>query len=80
MTDIEIYWTYWMRWDEVILMNKREEEILEYLEQSYSGAKMMDDESCQVRLARAIAAFNSNPEVSAFALSTNKFITEYCTE
>ena len=61
-------------------MNKREEEILEYLEQSYSGAKMMDDESCQVRLARAIAAFNSNPEVSAFALSTNKFITEYCTE
>lgn len=80
MTDIEIYWTYWMRWDEVILMNKREEEILEYLEQSYSGAKMMDDESCQVRLARAIAAFNSNPEVSAFALFTNKFITEYCTE
>lgn len=80
MTDIEIYWTYWMRWDEVILMNKREEEILEYLEQSYSGAKMMDDESCQVRLARAIAAFNSDPEVSAFALFTNKFITEYCTE
>lgn len=41
---------------------------------------MMDDESCQIRLARAIAAFNSDPEVSAFALFTNKIITEYCTE
>lgn len=39
---------------------------------------MMGDESCQPRLAMAIAAFNSDPEVSAFALFTNKFITEYC--
>lgn len=62
------------------IVNKQEKEILKYLEQSYSGAKMMDDESCQIRLARAIAAFNSDPEVSAFALFTNKFITEYCTE
>ena len=62
------------------MMNKQEKEILKYLEQSYSGAKMMNDESCQIRLARAIAAFNSDPEVSAFALFTNKFITEYCTE
>ena len=62
------------------IVNKQEKEILKYLEQSYSGAKMMNDESCQIRLARAIAAFNSDPEVSAFALFTNKFITEYCTE
>lgn len=61
-------------------MNKQEEKILEYLEQSYSVAKMMDNESCQIRLARAIDAFNSDPEVSAFALFTNKFITKYCTE
>lgn len=58
-------------------MSEEEKKILEFLEQSYNGSK---DESCQVRLARAIAAFNSDPEVSAFALFTNKFITEYCTE
>ena len=61
-------------------MSEQERKILEYLEQSYSGAKMMNDESCQVRLARAIAAFNSDPEVSAFALFTDKFITKYCTK
>ena len=61
-------------------MSEQERKILEYLEQSYSGAKMMNDESCQVRLARAIAAFNSDPEVSVFALFTNKFITKYFTE
>ena len=59
-------------------MSKQEKKILEYLEQSYSGAKMMGDESCQVRLARAIAAFKSDPEESVFTLFTNKFITEYC--
>lgn len=61
-------------------MNETEKKILDYLENSYIGARTMDDESCQIRLARAIAAFKSDPEISAFALFTNKFITEYCTE
>ena len=36
--------------------------ILEYLETSYSGAKMLDDIECMCRLSRAIAAFEADPE------------------
>lgn len=53
-------------------MSEEEKKILEFLEQSYNGSK---DESCQVRLARAIAIFKVNPEVSAWNLFTDKFIT-----
>ena len=59
-------------------MSEQEKKILEYLEQSYDGAKMMNDEICQVRLARAIAAFEADPETSAGDLFTEKFIAEYC--
>lgn len=61
-------------------MNEAEKKILEYLEQSYSGAKMMDDESCQVRLARAIAAFKAGPEENPIELFSEKFISKYCIE
>lgn len=40
--------------------------ILEYLETSYSGAKMLDDIECMCRLSRAIAAFEADPEEEIF--------------
>lgn len=45
-------------------MNKAEQEICAFLEKSYCGARAMDDLSYQIRLARAIAAFKSDPEES----------------
>lgn len=38
-------------------MNKECTKILETLEHVYSGAKMMDDSEAQIRIARAIKAF-----------------------
>lgn len=42
--------------------NKNIEEIRNYLEESYVGARAMDDLECQVRIARALAAFNLDIE------------------
>ena len=36
---------------------KQQEEILNYLESSYSGAKMLGDEETMLRISRAIVAF-----------------------
>lgn len=44
-------------------MKDPEKTILDYLETSYSGAKMAKDEECMVRLSRAIAAFKLDPKV-----------------
>ena len=41
-------------------MKDQEREILEYLEYSYSGAKMMDDIELQTRIGRAIEAFKAD--------------------
>ena len=57
-------------------MNEQEKEIMEYLEYNYCGAKMMNNESCEIRIARAIVAFKADPEVSPFVIFTEKFITE----
>lgn len=57
-------------------MSEQEKEIMKYLEHNYCGAKMMKNESCQIRIARAIAAFKADPEVSSFVVFTEKFITE----
>lgn len=43
-------------------MNKQEKIILDYLNQSYVGARMSEDIGCMVRLERAIAAFSVDPE------------------
>lgn len=39
-------------------MDEQKQVILDYLEQAYSGAKMMDDIEVQCRLSRAIIAFS----------------------
>ena len=44
-------------------MNEQEKEIMKYLEYNYCGAKMMNNESCEIRIARAIVAFKADPEV-----------------
>lgn len=38
-------------------MNSESEKILKRLEYAYSGAKMMDDDECMLRIIRAIEAF-----------------------
>lgn len=58
-------------------MNKATEEILTYLKHCYSGAKMMGDVECEVRISRAIAAFNTDPETPAEELFTDKFLKNW---
>lgn len=58
-------------------VNKVEQEIYDFLEKNYCGARAMDDLSCQIRLARAIAAFKSDPEESYEDLFTENFISKY---
>lgn len=58
-------------------MNEAEIEILDYLNNSYSGARAFHDEECCVRLARAIAAFTSDPEEDPKNLFTENFIDKY---
>ena len=38
--------------------NKQEEIILDYIENAYTGARMMEDVEMMCRLSRAITAFN----------------------
>jgi hypothetical protein len=40
--------------------------IKNYLEQAYTGARMSDDIETQTRLARALIAFESDPEKDIF--------------
>jgi hypothetical protein len=49
------------------IMTDNQKSILEYLENSYSGAKMMDDIETQERIARAIVAFEADPEIEIFS-------------
>ena len=48
-------------------MTDNQKSILKYLENSYSGAKMMDDVETQERIARAIIAFEADPEMEIFS-------------
>lgn len=57
-------------------MKNQEKTILDYLETSYSGAKMAKDEECMVRLTRAIAAFKLDPAVDFKEYFTNRAIEE----
>ena len=45
---------------------KQQEEILNYLECSYSGAKMLGDEETMLRLSRAIVAFKADVHTDIF--------------
>lgn len=47
-------------------MNSEPLKIIEYLEMSYSGAKMMDDVDSMCRISRAIAALKADPESEIF--------------
>ena len=57
-------------------MKDQEKTILDYLETSYSGAKMAKDEEGMVRLSRAIAAFKLDPAVNSNEYFTNKAFEE----
>lgn len=58
-------------------MNDQEKNILEYLENSYTGARMMDDISAMVRIARAIAVFKADPKIAEDEIFTKHFISEH---
>ena len=47
--------------------------IQEYLENSYTGASAMDDCETQVRIARAIAAYEADPEMEIFTEEFKEF-------
>lgn len=55
-------------------MNERLNDVKEYLENSYSGAKMMDDVESMTRIARALAALQADVEKDIF---TEEFMEEY---
>lgn len=55
-------------------MNERLNDVKEYLENSYSGAKMMDDVESMTRIARALAALQADVEKDIF---TEEFMKEY---
>ena len=46
--------------------DKQQEEILNYLEYSYSGAKMLGDEETMLRISRAIVAFKADVYTDIF--------------
>lgn len=60
--------------EEDIVDQGRGKDIEEYLENSYSGAEMMDDPELMLRISRAVAAFRADPEEDIF---TEKFTEEY---
>ena len=45
---------------------KQQEEILNYLESSYSGAKMLGDEETMLRISRAVVAFKADVYTDIF--------------
>lgn len=47
-------------------MGQQEKIINDYLTKAYDGARMMGDEDCMLRLARAMAAFNADTDVDIF--------------
>lgn len=53
-------------------MSEQEQIILQYLENSYTGARMLDDISAMTRIARAIEAFEANPTEDIFAVEPKK--------
>lgn len=56
-----------------IIMNKQMNEIKEYLENAYSGAKMMDDIEGMTRISRALVALQADVKKDIF---TKEFIEE----
>lgn len=57
-------------------MRRQQEEILDYLNTAYCGAKMAEDVECMIRLARAIAAFNTDPYTDEKEYFTEKFVID----
>lgn len=57
-------------------MNNQIKEIENYLETSYSGAKMMDDVESMCRIARALVALKADTEMEIF---TEEFQEIYMT-
>lgn len=55
-------------------MNNDNVPVLDFLENAYAGARMVDDDDMAVRIARAIAAFKSDPKMIVF---TDEFCRWY---
>jgi hypothetical protein len=55
-------------------MTKQEQIILDYLENAFTGARMDDAIDTAVRIARAIAAFQSDPDADMDTIFTDEFL------
>lgn len=60
------------------MMNNNTKTVLEYLEQSYTGARMMDDADCMIRTARAIEAFNLSTSKDCIIEEKERQDSVYC--
>lgn len=58
-----------------ILKEKNQMEIINYLNNSYCGAKMMGDDETMLRIARALAAFKADPYDNE--VFQKKFVEKY---
>lgn len=57
-------------------MTEQEKTILNYLKESYSGAKMEHDDECMTRIGRAVVAFKTDPNTDVNEYFTQKFLDE----
>ena len=60
------------------LKEKNQIEIIDYLNNSYCGAKMMGDDETMLRIARALAAFKADPYDSD--VFQEKFVEKYISD
>ena len=67
-------WLHGERWNKEVIISNQIKEIEDYLETSYSGAKMMDDVDAMCRIARALVALKADPETEIF---TDEFQKQY---
>ena len=59
------------------MLTEQELAIVDYLEKSYTGARMVDDISCTIRISRALAAFRYDPHAAPEEMFTEKFLDWY---
>ena len=56
-----------------VLLGVKMDNIKEFLENSYIGARAMDDIETQTRIARALAAYEADPEMEIFTEEFKEF-------
>ena len=58
-------------------MSNEELDILDYLEECYTGARTANDMSAMIRIARAMAAFKADPADAPASVFSESFLDSY---